>query len=202
MVGESFRSNVGRVRLRKIIAMLISCITFSGDLKAEELEEDNPKGQSIYQYKSNQGSILLTNRSSNIENLTIEKKTYYPPTIIEDKWGVNCSLDRFNGKKSCYIYKHGSNIFVYFTGSSYSVLIGSDQYPNSSSAVKIDNNATFYGHEGVSNTPIKVIEQMKKGKITYTRYREWPYDFNKDGEVNLEGFSEAIIELREKFKKL
>lgn len=86
--------------------------------------------------------------------------------------------------------------------SKHSVYVGRDHYPRSQSAIKVDSNAPIYGYEGSSDTPKKVIEQMKKGKGAYTRYREWPYDYNQDGEVDLTGFAEKYNEMLEKYREL
>jgi hypothetical protein len=48
--------------------------------------------------------------------------------------------------------------------------VGRDHYPRSQSAIKIDSNTPIYGYEGSSSTPQKAIEQMKRGKVAYTRY--------------------------------
>lgn len=46
-------------------------------------------GQTIYQYKENSGSTLLTNKKSSNTSLKIEKKTYYPDSNIHSysNWG-------------------------------------------------------------------------------------------------------------------
>ena len=43
---------------------------------------------------------------------------------------------------------------------------------------------------------------MKKGKVAYTRYKEWPYEYNKDGEVELEGFAKKLEEMKSQYKEL
>ena len=84
----------------------------------------------------------------------------------------------------------------------HSVYVGRDHYPRSQSVIKIDSNTPIYGYEGSSSTPQKAIEQMKRGKVAYTRYKEWPYDYNQDGEVDLTGFTEKYNEMMEEYKKL
>lgn len=46
-------------------------------------------GQTIYQYKENSGSTLLTNKKSSDSHLKIEKKTYYPDSNMHSysNWG-------------------------------------------------------------------------------------------------------------------
>lgn len=187
--------------MKKII--LTFCILiFPVFSNAEDLELDNLRGQKIYELKDNNGSVILTNKSSKYENLKVEKETYYPDKKSLDKWYSNCTKDKFNGIKSCTLNTNFGDIIIYYAHSKYAVWVGRNHYPNTQSAIKIDNNATIYGHEGDSNTPLKVIEQMKKGKVAYTRYKEWPYLSNKDNEAGLEGFSEALDEMKTKYSVL
>lgn len=129
------------------------------------------------------------------------KTTYYPETSPLE-WNYICSKDKFNGKKSCSLNKAYSNVMVSIFDDRYSVYVGRNHFPRSQSAIKIDDNTPTYGHEGLSNTPKNVIEQMKKGKVAYTRYKEWPYEYNQDGETDLTGFAEKYNEMLDEYKKL
>ncbi|WP_180004833.1 MULTISPECIES: hypothetical protein [unclassified Acinetobacter] len=133
--------------------------------------------------------------------IELKYKTYRPEWSPLD-WNYSCSRDKFSGKKSCSLNKSHSNIMVSIFDGRYSVYIGRNHFPRTQSAIKIDNNAPIYGYEGSSNTPQKVIEQMKKGKVAYTRYKEWPYEYNQDGETDLTGFTEKYNEMLEEYKKL
>lgn len=117
-------------------------------------------------------------------------------------WSYSCKKDKFNKSKSCYLHRARSDVMVGVYNGQHSVYVGRDHYPRSRSAIKIDNNVPVYGYEGSSHTPQKVIEQMKKGKVAYTRYQEWPYEYNQDGEVDLTGFTEKYNEMLEEYKKL
>lgn len=134
-------------------------------------------------------------------NLSLNKKTYVPEWSPLD-WNANCSKDKFSGKKACSLSKAHSNVMVSIIDGAYSVYIGRDHFPRSQSAIKIDENKPVYGYEGTSQTPQKVIEQMKNGKVAYTRYKEWPYEYNRDGETDLTGFTEKFNEMLEEYKKL
>ena len=158
--------------------------------------------QTIYEFKDSNGYTLLTNKDKKDSDLKIEKKTYYPESSLTTKWNANCSKDRFNGLKSCSVSSYASDIFVYFSKGQYSILIGRNHYPRTSSAIKIDENATIYGYEGVSQTPLKVLKQMINGKVAYTRYKEWPYEYNKDNEVKLDGFAEALEKMKSDYDRL
>lgn len=118
------------------------------------------------------------------------------------KWDVDCSKDRFNATKRCSLSKYSSNLLVMKVNGRYSVYVGRNHYPRSQSALKVDNNSTMYGYEGIIRNPEKAIEQLKKGKVAYTRYSEWPYDYNLDGEVDLNGFSEKFEEMLILYKQL
>lgn len=157
--------------------------------------------QTIYVLKDEDGNSLLSAREGWYKNLTVEKKTYYPKESLLD-WNYSCSKDRFNGQKSCSLNKAHSDVMVSIFGGRHSVYIGRNHFPRTQSAIKIDDNSPIYGYEGSSNTPQKVIEQMKKGKVAYTRYKEWPYEYNQDGETDLTGFAEKYDEMLEEYKKL
>ncbi|MHA5056430.1 hypothetical protein ACX2CK_06530 [Acinetobacter schindleri] len=160
--------------------------------------------QEIYILKTSDGSTLLTAKEPTEEKygkFAVEKKTYYPEWSPLD-WNYACSKDKFDGKKSCSLNKSHSDVMVGIFDGQHSVYVGRDHYPRSQSAIKVDSNAPIYGYEGSSDTPKKVIEQMKKGKVAYTRYREWPYNYNQDGEVDLTGFAEKYNEMLEKYREL
>lgn len=118
------------------------------------------------------------------------------------KWNVDCRRDRFNETKKCTLSKYSGDLLIMNINGSYYIYVGSNHYPRSQSALKIDNNPTMYGYEGVIKNPIKVIEQLKSGKVAYTRYSKWPYESNLDGEVDLSGFSEKFEEMLKLYKQL
>lgn len=155
----------------------------------------------IYTFKNSDGDTMLSNRQPDEKKFTEIKKIKIDNSAYED-WRYSCSKDKFNGRKSCSLHKAYSNIMVSIFDGRYSVYIGRNHFPRTQSAIKIDNNAPIYGYEGSSNTPQKVIEQMKKGKVAYTRYKEWPCEYNQDGETDLTGFTEKYNEMLEEYKKL
>ncbi|EOR06443.1 hypothetical protein [Acinetobacter tandoii] len=155
----------------------------------------------IYAIKDETGATYFSANPPKDPNHTIEKVESYKSSPLLD-WNINCTKDKFNGKKICSLSKYHSDLMVNIINGKYSVYIGRDHYPNSQSAIKIDENTPIYGDEGLSQTPQKAIEQMKKGKVAYTRYKEWPYEYNQDGETDLTGFSEKFSEMLENYKKL
>lgn len=178
--------------MKKITLLVLSLVSFG------------VSAQEIYALKTADGGTLLTAKEPTEEKygkFTVEKKTYYPNGSLLD-WNFSCSKDKFNGTKSCFLSKMYSDVMVGIYNGQHTVYIGRDHYPRSQSAIKIDDNAPVYGYEGSSNTPKKLIEQMKKGRVAYTRYKEWPYDYNQDGETDLTGFTEKYNEMLEKYKTL
>lgn len=155
----------------------------------------------IYVHKDKDGSTILSARNRSGGDLQLEKVVKYDNSEFT-KWKSNCSKDKFNNTKSCSLNKSYSDVMVTIINGRYGVYIGRKHFPRTQSAIKIDENAPIYGYEGISNTPQKAIEQMKNGKVAYTRYKEWPYEYNKDGEVDLVGFKEAFNQMLEEYKKL
>lgn len=161
----------------------------------------NVTASEIYVYKDNSGATILSGREMSKGDLQLEKVVKYDNSEFT-KWKSNCSKDRFNSTKSCSLTKPYSDVMVTIINGRYGVYVGRKHYPRTQSAIKIDENTPAYGYEGTSDTPQKIIEQMKDGKVAYTRYKEWPYEYNKDSEVDLTGFNEAFNQMLEEYKKL
>ena len=140
-------------------------------------------------------------------NLKVEKKTYYPDASIHTystwkpkTWVVNCEKKKFDHMKICDM--HEGDLWVFLINGRYSVSIGSNHYPRSKGGLRIDNSSAIYGYEGDLPKPLSIIERLKKGKIAYTRYQEWPYEYNKDGEVSLKNFNKQFNEMLKQYGKL
>lgn len=131
--------------------------------------------------------------------VNIRLRTQQPKNPLYE-WVVNCSKDRFDNTKRCYLER--KDLAVILVNGNYYILIGTNHYPRSKSALKIDNNKTLYGTEGIISSSKIAIEQMKRGGVAYTRYREWPYDFNRDDDVDLSGFREGLREMQQQYSKL
>ncbi len=117
-----------------------------------------------------------------------------------DDWSFYCKKDNFNGSKSCTM-SSGSLMVALINGGQH-VYVGRNHYPRSQSAIKVDGNQTIRGDEGVSQSPQKVINQLRSGKVAYTRYVEWPYNYNADGEVDLSNFNQKYNDMLEKYRNL
>ena len=179
----------------------------SDDINPPAVSESGGTGQTIYLLKENDGKSLLTNKNSRYSHLKVEKKTYYPDSNIHTfskfktpSWSINCEKKKFDNMKICYM--HEGDLWVFLTNGRYSVSVGSDHYPGSQGGLKIDNSSAIYGYEGEFPKPSSVIERLKKGKIAYTRYKKWPYEYNKDGEVSLEDFTKKFNEMLKQYKNL
>ena len=140
-------------------------------------------------------------------NLKVEKKNYYPdsnihtlPKIQTSSWSVNCEKTKFDNMKICDM--NAGDLWVFLINGRYSVSVGSNHYPRSKGGLRIDNSKAIYGYEGDLPKPLSIIERLKKGKIAYTRYQEWPYEYNKDGEVSLKDFTKQFNEMLKQYKNL
>ena len=155
---------------------------------------------------SNEETLPPPTKESKYSNLKVVKKTYYPDTLIHsydyepETWLINCNKKKFDNTKICYL-KEG-DLWVFLINGRYSVSVGSDHYPRSKGGLRIDNSSAIYGYEGELPKPLSIIERLKKGQVAYTRYQEWPYEYNTDGEVNLKGFTEKFNEMLKRYKNL
>lgn len=137
----------------------------------------------------------------------VEKKTYSPNTrnlhnynYTPPTWWINCYKKKFDNMKVCSMI--AGDLWVFLINGRYSVSIGSNHYPRSKGGLRIDNSSAIYGYEGDLPKPLSIIERLKKGKIAYTRYQEWPYEYNKDGEVSLKDFTKQFNEMLKQYKNL
>ena len=153
-------------------------------------------------------SEVLANGSNNLfdsnelPKLSIELKE---KTIdignYDREWNIGgCQRDRFSGIKSCEI--RNRNLTVMKRNGAILVFVLDSDYPGKNAAIKIDNNKTFYGKEGVFNETDKIISQMSKGNIAYTRAIKWPYLLPRDNEVELTGFKEAYSRMLKEYNAI
>jgi len=155
----------------------------------------------LYVLKDEMGVTYFSANPPKNPNHTIEKVEHYDSSRL-GSWGSSCKRDRFDNVRECTLYRLGGQIVVGLSNGRYSVLIGANHFPNSKSALKIDGNATLYGLDGILNNPNKAIEQLKIGRVAYTRFQEWPKQSNKDNEESLEGFMDAFNQMLIEYKKL
>ncbi|WP_180044196.1 hypothetical protein [Acinetobacter sp. YH16039] len=158
----------------------------------------------IYGLRDPDSKVLLKNNRSRYNNLKVEKVTYYPDSSIHryelPTWLINCEKKKFDHMKICYMNE--GDLWVFIINGRYSVSVGSNHYPRSKGGLRIDNSSAIYGYEGELPKPLSLIEKLKKGKVAYTRYQEWPYEYNKDGEVSLKDFTKQFNEMLKQYKEL
>jgi len=195
---------MGEQKVKKLV-LVVFCALSSLSLQAQEepstsTQKEQPK---IYELTDSTSTTLLTNQKSKYTHLKVEKKVYYPDAEIQanlDNWNVHCHKKKFDHAKVCSMYS--GDLWVFLINGKYSVEVGDDHYPRTKAGLRIDNGSAIYGYEGEIPNPINVIEKLKKGKTAYTRYQEWPYTYNTDGEVNLSGFTENFNKMLKQYKEL
>lgn len=149
---------------------------------------------------------IRSNDGSKYSNLKVEKKAYYPDSSIHtinyrhQTWWVNCRKKKFDNEKSCYM--NAGDLWVFLINGKYSVNVGNNHYPRTKAGLKIDNGSAIYGYEGELPKPLSIIERLKKGKVAYTRYQEWPYQYDTDEEVSLKDFTKQFNEMIKQYKNL
>lgn len=170
-----------------------------------EPKSDTPN--TIYSLRNNDGQVLLKNDGSRYSHLKVEKKTYYPDSSIHahynyepQTWWVNCHKKKFDSMKICSMSE--GDLWVFLINGKYSVDVGNNHYPRTKAGLRIDNGSAIYGYEGELPKPLSIIERLKKGKVAYTRYQEWPYQYDKDGEVSLKDFTKQFNEMLKQYKNL
>lgn len=153
----------------------------------------------VYIYKGLDGSTILSGRDSSKTDYQKVNTIKYEDALGRS-WKPYCSKDAFTGSKKCSM--NYQDVQVSLIDGKYGVYIGRNHFPRTQSAIRVDGNVPIYGYEGISKSPKIVIEQMKKGKTAYTRYQEWPYKYNQDGEADLTGFAESFNKMLEQYKAL
>lgn len=137
----------------------------------------------------------LPKLSTELKEKTIDFGNY------DREWNMGgCQKDRFSGVKSCEIRNRNLTVMKR-KGKILVFVVGSD-YPGENAAIKIDNNKTFYGKEGVFSETNQIISQMSKGNIAYTRAIKWPYLLPRDNEVDLTGFKEAYSKMLKEYNAI
>lgn len=154
--------------------------------------------------------VLLLVCSTVYSNQTSERLAELEKSLAEGsfdylqrgKWQIDCKKDNFTNVKSCHMFQYDSDLMVSLINGQPSIFIGGNHFPQSKSALKIDNNGSFFGLEGSISSSQAALNQLKSGKIAHTRYQKWPHQLNIDRETNLEDFKEKYNKMLEEYKKL
>lgn len=167
-----------------------------------EPKSDTPN--TIHSLRGDDSPVLLENNRSRYSHLKVDKVTYYPDSSIHryefPTWLINCHKKKFDNMKVCSMSE--GDLWVFLINGRYSVDVGNNHYPRTKAGLRIDNGSAIYGYEGELPKPLSIIERLKKGKVAYTRYQEWPYQYNKDGEVSLKDFTKQFNEMLKQYKNL
>ena len=113
----------------------------------------------------------------------------------EDKWYfARCDKDHFNADKKCSMIHNG--IIVLILNNKTFIMIGGNHFPHTQSAIKVDDNQTEYGKEGIFKNNNLILSQMLKGQRLAFRFVEWPRNYNVDETIELKGFTDAYHKLK------
>lgn len=154
------------------------------------------------------------NANNRLERLTetLTKSNYDDSDLIgfsslvvglksENEWHFwECEKDHFNNDKKCSMSK--KNLIVLILNGKTFIQIGANHFPHESSAIKIDNNRTIYGKEGIFRNNNQILNEMLSGKKAAIRFVEWPKSYNIDDEIDLIGFSEAYQKLKMDYRNI
>lgn len=108
-------------------------------------------------------------------------------------WSVYCRKDHIFEKVSCLLTRQ--TIHIFYKDGSYDVMIATTpKYDfETNGVIRIDQNKPFISNNRVwfsGRDAIKLVEQMKSGKLARTRYSDYEGVYNSG--VILSGFSEAV----------
>lgn len=156
-------------------------------------------------------NILSSDRLERLSE-TLSNPTYSSSDLLEsnvmnvalrsdDEWYFSeCKKDRFEGDKQCSMSKSGIVVLI-LNGKTF-IMIGGEHFPRSHSAIRIDNNKTEYGIEGIFGNNNRILNQMLRGNVLDFRFVEWPRNYNVDNSIELKGFTDAYHNLKTKYQVL
>jgi hypothetical protein len=116
----------------------------------------------------------------------------------QDNWSTSCSKDAMNDSVRCYATIRDLMVAVHKDGSHY-LVVGSDHYPGSDVAIRLDKSAPLVVSSKVQYAPPQsnqILGRLKNGMTVSTRYQEWPYKGYKDSTFELYGFEEVYSYLQ------
>lgn len=120
-------------------------------------------------------------------------------------WSTICKRDKIDDTYFCSLQKEDLVITI-LKNDVIIVTVGSNHYPDSEIAVRVDKNkpfATSSKEVGFSKKQsAQIIEQLKKGKSVTTRYKKWPSPESRDSTIDLFGFNQAYHIVQEIYKAI
>lgn len=126
------------------------------------------------------------------------------PGNYRQNWQIGCKKDAIEDTKLCFMKI--SSLLIVITGKDkYSVSIGSDNYPGTPVAIRIDGGEPIKGGtEGIFTgaESDKILAQLKKGKEVITRHQKFPKEYSTDDTFELYGFNETFQYINWAFSKI
>jgi|GEM_PF-1656676 len=143
-------------------------------------------------YKGIKYRIYFSDGSGTIQGLPTNTLDY-----VNDRhstnWSTSCEKDLMEDTHWCQLHKEDLWVGIWKDKTPF-VNIGSNHFPGSMMSIRIDKNKPISATEdrGFRKSEIDIIiEQLVKGDMVATRYKEWPYHGNIDKSFGLFGFSQA-----------
>lgn len=173
-----------------LIGFLVSTLTF-----ADLIDTPNPTS---------------TDRLDQLSK-AVEQGSYsssdYDAEVIENKnissageWLFSCEKDRFTEDKICFLFQ--KDLTVFLCNGVYFISVGPHDFSTSEIFLKIDETRALHTKKPVFSNALWIINNLKKGKIVYTRYKRFPNQDNIDDEIDLSGFSKKFDEMLKRYKQL
>jgi hypothetical protein len=170
-------------------------------VKIDNKDEGYIRASSTSKLEIRNGSYDCLQANNPQDKSMITTKTDYTGNLRD--WDIVCQKDKIDNKKFCTMWRDGLTVIL--VNGKYLIGVGKgDSYPGSKSAIKVDDNTAYFGRERMidlmsTNT---IIQQLKKGRVAHIRYRQWPYDYDKTGDVDLNGFTKKLMEMTDRYNKL
>lgn len=139
-----------------------------------------------YRFYYSDGSGLVQGLQENV--LDVLKDKY------SENWSLRCRKDEMDDTHYCAMSRDSLTIGAYGHSSRF-VSVGSEHFPRSSIALRVDKEApvTALADPGFSSAQeVALVTAMSKGTSVLTRYVKWPYESNQDKQVSLFGFNAAL----------
>ncbi|HDS1796977.1 MULTISPECIES: hypothetical protein [Pseudomonas] len=139
-----------------------------------------------YRFYYSDGSGLVQGLAENV--LDVLKDKY------SENWSLRCRKDEMNDTHYCSMTREALTIGA-FGATSRFVSVGSEYFPGSSIAIRVDKQEpiTAPANPGFTNSQeTALIAAMSTGTSALTRYVQWPYEANKDKKISLFGFKSAL----------
>lgn len=159
------------------------------------IEEGSLNGvkYSLY-YQDGSGSVQGVKSNA----LDILKDSY------DSNWSTRCKVDSMDDSRWCAMSKGPLTIGIW-QEHVYFITVGSDHFPGSKVLIRTGQSQPIskLAKDSFTNAQVtSIIQELKIAKTVKTRYREWPYDVDKDKEIDLFGFNEGLQIITTMYNKI